>query len=232
MVTLEPWSSLSDTDLTGFGIGAEMVLQQVNGANAGVAIASVVFDQNGANPTITWAIQRGALGGSIPIKTDAINLAQGLGQPYHSMIVSEVVYDWKSAIQVYFKLPIHMTAKAIGEPSVATPDNGYFDGLPYFPDGAPFGSGPPVGCVYQCAVAAASAAASPAPPSPGGLSVTGDPVTPPAPVADPTEPNPTPPGCSTIIAGSGGFSPAYCPAGTPSTITCNQSSGQQCLSGS
>src|SRR5271168_3996080 len=49
---------VGNTDFNNYYIAGQLVMTPSTGNNLGIAIANVYYDSNGANPTVSWQVQR------------------------------------------------------------------------------------------------------------------------------------------------------------------------------
>jgi Flp pilus assembly protein TadG len=112
-------------DFDNYYIAAQMVMSQTNGANLAVAVASVYYDVNGANPTVAWQIQRGGAG----VISNATSFVSNLGTPNGSTIIVQATYTYQSALNYFITSPIVISSEVAGEPRNLLPPS-YTQGIP------------------------------------------------------------------------------------------------------
>jgi Flp pilus assembly protein TadG len=113
-------------DFDNYYIAGQMVMYPSTGSNLGLAITSVYYDSNGANPTVAWAIERG---GAAAI-TNPTGFVSGLGTANGSTIIVQATYTYSSPLNYFIKSPITITAKVVGQPRTLLPVYGYLTGTP------------------------------------------------------------------------------------------------------
>jgi len=103
---------VGNTDFNNYYIAGQLVMTPSTGSNLGIAIANVYYDSNGANPTVSWQIQRG---GAAAI-SNAANFVNGLGSANSSTIVVQASYTYTSLLNYFITTPIVITAQVAQEP--------------------------------------------------------------------------------------------------------------------
>jgi Flp pilus assembly protein TadG len=118
-------TGVGQQEFNNYYIAAQMVMSQTNGNNLAVAIASVYYDVNGANPTVAWQIQRG---GAAAI-SNATSFVSNLGTKNGSTIVVQVTYTYQSLLNYFITSPIVISSEVAGEPRNFLPP-AYQQGIP------------------------------------------------------------------------------------------------------
>lgn len=121
-------SGVADQDLDNYLIAGQMVMAPNSGGGLGLAVASVYYDNTGANPTRCWHAERGgaaAVGNST-------TFVSGLGTDNGSTIVVIASYTYTSLLNYFITSPITITAEVAGQPRNLLP-SAYTKGIPYPP---------------------------------------------------------------------------------------------------
>ena len=132
--TVEDLIGQASTASTGIGvneinnyyIAAQIVMYPNLGSDLGLAITSVYYDSNGANPTVAWSVERGGA----PVITNPTGYVSGLGSENGSMIIVQATYTFISPLGYFITSPITITSKVIGQPRNFLPGAGYDKGIP------------------------------------------------------------------------------------------------------
>jgi Flp pilus assembly protein TadG len=123
------------TDFNNYYIAGQLVMTPSAGSNLGIAIANVYYDSNGANPTVSWQVQRG---GAAAI-SNATNFVSGLGTANGSTIIVQASYTYTSLLNYFITAPIVITAEVASQPRNLLP--------PAYPKGTPC---PPASGLEAC----------------------------------------------------------------------------------
>jgi Flp pilus assembly protein TadG len=122
-------------DFNNYYIAGQLVMTPSAGSNLGIAIANVYYDSNGANPTVSWQVQRG---GAAAI-SNATNFVSGLGTANGSTIIVQASYTYTSLLNYFITAPIVITAEVASQPRNLLP--------PAYPKGTPC---PPASGLEAC----------------------------------------------------------------------------------
>ena len=122
-------SGVADLDLDNYLIAAQMVILPSTGTNLGIAVASVYYDNAGANPKLCWHAERG---GAAAI-ANATTFVSGLGTANGSTLVVQASYTYQSLLNYFITSPIVITAEVSGQPRNLLPP-AYLKGVPYPPN--------------------------------------------------------------------------------------------------
>ena len=117
---------VGNSDFDNYYIAAQLVMTPSTGNNLGIAIASVYYDSNGANPTVAWQIQRG---GAAAI-TNATSFVGGLGTANGSTIVVKASYTFTSPLNYFITSPIVINSEVAEQPRNLIPQAGFKQGTP------------------------------------------------------------------------------------------------------
>jgi Flp pilus assembly protein TadG len=117
---------VGNTDFDNYYIAGQLVMTPSTGNNLGIAIASVYYDSNGANPKVAWQIQRG---GAAAI-TNATSFVGGLGTPNGSTVIVQTSYTFTSPLNFFITAPIVITSEVAAQPRNLLPQAGYTTGTP------------------------------------------------------------------------------------------------------
>jgi Flp pilus assembly protein TadG len=115
---------VGNQDFDNYYIAAQLVMRPDTGTLK-LAIASVYYDSNGANPTVAWHVERG---GAAAIG-NATTFVNGLGTAYGSTIVVQTTYTYTSLLNYFITTPIVLSAEIAGQPRLFLP-NAYKQGIP------------------------------------------------------------------------------------------------------
>jgi Flp pilus assembly protein TadG len=129
-------SGIADQDLDNYYMAGEMVMAPNVGSNLKLAVASVYYDLNGANPTRCWHAERGGAA----VISNATTFVNGLGTAYGSTIVVQATYTYTSLLNYFITNPIVISAEIVGQPRNLLPTpagTGYTKGIPYPPSQPP-----------------------------------------------------------------------------------------------
>jgi Flp pilus assembly protein TadG len=113
-------------DFNNYYIAGQLVMTPSTGNNLGIAVASVYYDINGANPKVEWQIQRG---GAAAI-TNATSFVGGLGTANGSTIIVQASYTFTSPLNYFITAPILITSEVAAQPRNLLPQAGYMTGTP------------------------------------------------------------------------------------------------------
>jgi Flp pilus assembly protein TadG len=126
-------SGIADQDFDNYYTAGEMVMAPNVGSNLKLAVASVYYDNTGANPKQCWHVVRG---GAAAI-ANATTFVNGLGgTPNSSTIVVQATYTYTSLLNYFITSPIVISAEVAGQPRNLLP-NAYTKGIPYPPTQTP-----------------------------------------------------------------------------------------------
>ena len=126
---------VGNSDFDNYYVAAQLVMMPSTGNNLGIAIASVYYDSNGANPAIAWQIQRG---GAAAI-TNATSFVSGLGTANGSTIIVQASYTFTSPLNYFITSPIVINSEVAEQPRNLLP--------PAYPKGTPC---PPTNGTESC----------------------------------------------------------------------------------
>ena len=101
-------------DFDNYYIAAQLVMKPDTGTLK-MAVASVYFDSNGANPTVKWHVERG---GAAAI-ANATTFVSGLGDTtngHNSVIVVQTTYTYTSLLNYFITSPIVISSEIVGQP--------------------------------------------------------------------------------------------------------------------
>jgi Flp pilus assembly protein TadG len=125
-------SGVADSDLDNYYTAAQMVMMPSTGTNLGIAIASVYFDNNGANPKLCWHAERGGAA-AISNATTFVSGLGGTSNPNGSTLVVQASYTYNSLLNYFITTPFFITAEVGGQPRNLLPP-AYLKGVPYPPN--------------------------------------------------------------------------------------------------
>jgi Flp pilus assembly protein TadG len=125
--TTEAQGGLASSDVDNLYTAAQLVMTPSTGSNLGLAIADVYFDNNGANPTVWWQVERGGAAAM----TNATSFVSGLGTAYSASIVVKATYTFTSPLNYFITSPIVISTQVAGQPRNLLPISGYKCGIPY-----------------------------------------------------------------------------------------------------
>ena len=127
-------SGVADTDIDNYYTAAQMVMLPSTGTNLGIAIASVYYDNNGANPTVCWHAERGGAAAISNATTFVSGLSSmGTANANGSTLVVQASYTYRSLLNYFITSPIVITAEVGGQPRNLLPP-AYTKGVPYPPN--------------------------------------------------------------------------------------------------
>jgi Flp pilus assembly protein TadG len=124
--TSEAQGGVGNTDFNNVYIAGQLVMTPSTGSNLGLAIANVYYDNNGANPTVAWQVERGGAAAM----TNVANFVSGLGTANGASIVVQATYTYTSLLNYFITTPIVISAQVAGQPRNLLPISGYKKGIP------------------------------------------------------------------------------------------------------
>ncbi len=116
---------VGNQDFDNYYIAAQLVMSPSTGSNLGFAIASVYYDNTGANPKVAWQVERGGAAAM----ANATSFVSGLGTANSSTIIVQATYTYQSLLNYFITSPITITSQIGGQPRNLLPP-AYSQGIP------------------------------------------------------------------------------------------------------
>jgi Flp pilus assembly protein TadG len=116
---------VGNNDFDNYYIAGQLVMTPSSGSDLGLAIASVYYGSTGANPTLSWQVERGGAAAM----TNATSFVSGLGTANGSTIVVQASYTYTSLLNYLITSPIVITAQVAAQPRSLRPPT-FTKGIP------------------------------------------------------------------------------------------------------
>jgi Flp pilus assembly protein TadG len=117
LVAQAPNTGIGSIEFNNYYIAGQLVMTPSTGSNLSFAVASVYYNSSGANPTLSWQIERGGAAAM----SNATAFVSGLGSANGSTIVVQATYTYNSLLDYFITAPITITAQVSEQPRYALP---------------------------------------------------------------------------------------------------------------